>query len=462
MNLTQEQLHIIELSKNLKLNEILSIQACAGSGKTYTLKQIALANPNKRFLYLAFNKAIVLESKGKFPKNVEVKTLHSLALSYTKRKLGDFKLIPNINIFDLEKVFLARNDQLILALKAFNDFLKSNESLESQPDFIKEFYQAVLNKELPMFHNFYLKYYALAKDKNLEKEYDCVLLDEAQDTNATMLEIFLQNHCAKVLVGDSFQNIYGFNHSLNAFAIINPTYKTTLSKSFRCNQEIVDYANFFLQNFTNQSFAKLQSLNQSTSIQNKAVITRTNAGIIEFINAIENEAEYALLKEPDKIFAPLYAIIHFRNAKLDLIPQEYSYFKNFSTTKELYEYINKSQDKELLSALNFLNKGFNIYEISKKAKRLYYNKNANNFIINAHQAKGLEWDSVELYNDFSSLKDLQENFKKETDETKKKELYLSLEQERNLFYVAITRAKNALIDTSKNKSFYKDSNGSKC
>ena len=56
MNLTQEQLHIIELSKNLKPNEILSIQACAGSGKTYTLKQIALENSNKRFLYLAFNK----------------------------------------------------------------------------------------------------------------------------------------------------------------------------------------------------------------------------------------------------------------------------------------------------------------------------------------------------------------------------------------------------------------------
>lgn len=459
MNLTQEQLHIIELSKNLKPNEILSIQACAGSGKTYTLKQIALANSNKRFLYLAFNKAIVVESKGKFPKNVEVKTLHSLALSYAKRKLGDFKLIPNINIFDLQKVFLVRNDQLILALKGFNDFLKSDEPLESQPDFIKEFYQAVLNKELPMFHNFYLKYYALAKDKNLEKEYDCVLLDEAQDTNATMLEIFLQNHCAKVLVGDSFQNIYGFNHSLNAFQIINPTHKTTLSKSFRCNQEIINYANFFLQNFTNQSFTKLESYcNENISPKNKAIITRTNAGIIEFINEIENEAEYALLKEPDKIFAPLYAIIHFKNAKFDLIPQEYNYFKNFSTTKELYEYINKCQDKELLSALNLLNKGFNIYEISKKAKRLFYNKKAKNFIINAHQAKGLEWDSVEIYNDFSSLKDLQEDLRKETDKKKKQELYLSLEQERNLFYVAITRARSLLMDTSKNRIFYSNQN----
>ncbi|WP_304400116.1 3'-5' exonuclease, partial [Helicobacter rodentium] len=213
------------------------------------------------------------------------------------------------------------------------------------------------------------------------------------------------------------------------------------------------------QNFTNQSFTKLESYcNENISPENKAIITRTNAGIIEFINEIENETEYTLLKEPDKIFAPLYAIIHFKNAKFDLIPQEYSYFKNFSTTKELYEYINKCQDKELLSALNLLNKGFNIYEISKKAKRLFYNKKAKNFIINAHQAKGLEWDSVEIYNDFSSLKDLQEDLRKETDKKKKQELYLSLEQERNLFYVAITRARSLLMDTSKNRIFYSNQN----
>ena len=100
----------------------------------------------------------------------------------------------------------------------------------------------------------------------------------------------------------------------------------------------------------------------------------------------------------------------------------------------------------------------NIYEISKKAKRLFYNKKAKNFVINAHQAKGLEWDSVELYNDFSPLKDLQEEFIKEKDEKKKRELYLNLEQERNLFYVAITRAKNQLIDTSRNKIFYSSQN----
>lgn len=68
MNLTPEQKHIIKLSKKLRTNEILAIQACAGSGKTTTLREIAMANPNAKFLYLAFNKAIVRESNKKFPK----------------------------------------------------------------------------------------------------------------------------------------------------------------------------------------------------------------------------------------------------------------------------------------------------------------------------------------------------------------------------------------------------------
>jgi len=49
--LTKEQKNIINISKKLKNNEILSIEACAGSGKTFTLKQIALNNTSKNFLY---------------------------------------------------------------------------------------------------------------------------------------------------------------------------------------------------------------------------------------------------------------------------------------------------------------------------------------------------------------------------------------------------------------------------
>ena len=154
--LTKEQKHIINISKKLKSNEILSIEACAGSGKTFTLKQIALNNTSKKFLYLAFNKAIVEESSSKFPNNVELKTLHSLAFAYAKKKLGNFELVDNLNIFHLSTLCKNPNNELILMLKHFNNFLKSSESLENQNTLIKELFNAVLEKKFPVFHNFYL------------------------------------------------------------------------------------------------------------------------------------------------------------------------------------------------------------------------------------------------------------------------------------------------------------------
>ena len=79
MQLTEEQQRIIAYVKQMKRGGRLKVEAKAGSGKTSTLVEVARANPDKRFLYLAFNKAIVNEAKGKFPKNVVVKTTHSLA-----------------------------------------------------------------------------------------------------------------------------------------------------------------------------------------------------------------------------------------------------------------------------------------------------------------------------------------------------------------------------------------------
>ena len=78
-HLTPEQERIIAISKAMQANESLKIQACAGSGKTSTLVEITKANPNAKFLYLAFNKSIVEEAKSKFPDNVSIKTTHALA-----------------------------------------------------------------------------------------------------------------------------------------------------------------------------------------------------------------------------------------------------------------------------------------------------------------------------------------------------------------------------------------------
>ena len=115
----------------------------------------------------------------------------------------------------------------------------------------------------------------------------------------------------------------------------------------------------------------------------------------------------------------------------------------------MYAYVQNSNDLELQNALKLLNYDMDLVEITKKANKLFYNKNATNFILNAHQSKGLEWDSVELSDDFPKLFALQ---KRASDSPKMQEI---LEQELHLFYVAITRAKKELIDNSPNSALFK-------
>ncbi|OPX18911.1 MAG: hypothetical protein BZ151_12040 [Desulfobacca sp. 4484_104] len=77
-SLTDEQRAIIAA---LPHHKSIKVYALAGTGKTTTLKAIAQAYPKAKMLYLAFNKAIADEAKSKFPPNVEVRTVHSLAFS---------------------------------------------------------------------------------------------------------------------------------------------------------------------------------------------------------------------------------------------------------------------------------------------------------------------------------------------------------------------------------------------
>ena len=76
--LSDEQNEILSIAKKLKPNEVLKINAFAGTGKTTTLKAITKAI-DKSFLYLAFNSDIVKEAKKDFGENVLVVTLNSLA-----------------------------------------------------------------------------------------------------------------------------------------------------------------------------------------------------------------------------------------------------------------------------------------------------------------------------------------------------------------------------------------------
>ncbi|EAH8851024.1 hypothetical protein CDJ58_03655 [Campylobacter lari] len=464
--LTEEQENIIEISKNMNRGEILTINACAGSGKTFILNKIASENKEKSFLYLAFNKSIAEEMKAKVKNNVDVKTIHSLAFSFTKKMLGSIKIINSYTIFDISKFFPNESaDELFVILSDFNDFLKSNKKI-FETEYVKILWNLVVNKELDVSHDFYLKYYFLYRSqKELEQKYDFLLLDEAQDTNAIMIDFILENNCSKILVGDTFQNIYGFNNTINAIEELNSNYKMKLSKNFRSKQEILDYADYFLLKYTNKNKSRMISAISPENIENNikkttAFIMRTNTGIIEFLNKIkefdqEQLNEYCLIKNPKSIFNLIFDILFFKSNNFLYISKENSFLKKFNSMIELKNYAEELIDKELQKAILLSEKKYDFSELNKLAEKLYQNYFLSHekkyFITNAHISKGLEWDIVELYKDFPNFKELKENIDKEKNKEKKDYFKKSFEQEINLFYVAITRAKFELINHTQNQ-----------
>ena len=95
---TQEQQAILD---SFKEHRILKVNACAGSGKSSTLKMLAEQN-DKPSLYVCYNSTVATEARNKFPKNVSCRTTHSLAYSIfgslLQHKLSRAKGVGYINV----------------------------------------------------------------------------------------------------------------------------------------------------------------------------------------------------------------------------------------------------------------------------------------------------------------------------------------------------------------------------
>ncbi len=446
--LTYEQQEAVDTASNLNSREILKIEACAGSGKTSTLVQIAQANPKSRFLYLAFNRAIVDEAKKSFPPNVRVYTTHGLAYYWYAYTYGDERLSnirTDLNIFDIKPLFPTLDDhELFKALVKFKEFCYNNKK-SSDDDKVNELFEAIHLGKLPLTHDFYLKSYAL-NYKSKFRNYEYVLLDEAQDTNDVTLDIFKDNNCRQVLVGDRHQAIYAFRGAVNALSKIKGDKTINLSSSFRSTQKILDRANYFLKVYSkDQNIDMTSKLSGICKSKTKALITRTNFGIIDKLISLEDceLKSYKLTRPSDSIFACALSVLSLKKGSKSKVHPQYKWLKRFKSFESLKAYAKKCDDPEISASISLVdNYGDKLYNTYKRACSLNNNLTAPNTITTAHSAKGLEWDDVILSNDFPQL-----------DKISSRSSY-SLEQELNLYYVAITRAKYNLLDLTLNSKEY--------
>ena len=481
MQLTPEQQAIIQASGNIKIN------AVAGSGKTTTVIEFAKSLPsNAKILYLAFNRSVKMEADKKFRDkgltNVKVETAHSLAykhvvygnlykvrangyktheiaellgLQVSGEKHAEYIIANHINKFI---TYFCNSDKHKVQDMNYLDVVKDAKArifVSSFYDYIQSHARLLLSKmdkgEIEIIHDFYLKKFQLS---NPVLHYDHILFDEGQDASAAMLDVFLKQKAIKVIVGDTHQQIYGWRYAINSIDKVD--FDTLyLSTSFRFRQTIADLAIQILSlknHLHDHKPVTITGAGNSAETKTKAVLARTNLGLllkaIEYVNE-KKELKHIYFEGNINSYtyadegASLYDVLYLHNGKREKIKDKL--IASMNNIAELEEYIEKTEDVQLGMMVEIVKEyGNDIFDIIKTIKEKHVGneerEKAEIIFSTVHRSKGMEYDAVQLVNDFITEEKLEKLVAdKEVPVDRAK-----LAEEINLLYVAITRTKNIL------------------
>ncbi|MBE6500493.1 MAG: helicase [Methanobrevibacter thaueri] len=467
----------------------LEIIAGAGTGKTHTLLAKAAYLIEKKnispddILFLSFSKSCVEELIERLNYNVPTSTIHAYGLSlideYREKEVFDgwgFKKIfdeyletasdkqisdikdycmENLKSEDMIKLIeldteiekfnhMVSKSRISSRIRSFIDLFKGKGyrisdfnkikskckhefetregSYYTEENYLRNmafiqlvepvyrFYESYLHRNhLIDFNDMINRAIELIENEGLSNNFKYVFVDEYQDMSYKNFQFIktLKESCNAnlVVVGDDWQSIYGFRDSdislFNDFCDYFPNAnKVFIEKTYRNPQELIDIAGKFIMKNDSQ-FKK--SLKSDTSIENPVKIVYDD--------------------DPDSI----YNLIN-----------------------------NLSKDSERVFILGRHNGDIDDFifgtDLSKKSKKEYKQITNDYGTINnveyrtVHKAKGLEADYVVLINVFNQQVGFPNklyppyfmNLMHDWDYDKK------LEEERRLFYVAITRAKKGV------------------
>lgn len=474
MNLTTEQQTIVSHIKNIdsSTESIVLIDSVAGSGKTTLLVNIAKELDLPNGLYLAYNKSIATEAKKKFPKSVNCSTTHSLAYQAVVKSynllLGDFsyRSIKERITYEhkLEIVNLIKEFCLSRFLD-FDSFAEDASQLVTITPFTISLCNSYLTKmyssEIECTHDFYLKVFHLALVDNLidYSPFSYVMLDEIGDVNEVTLEIFkLLPAKIKIGTGDACQNIYQFNHTINAFDVLKDSATIfSMTKSFRVSSLIAIEIEQFVQKYLDPSMQFVGTSISDKSISSRAFISRTNSTLIaKMIELQKSDTPYTLLRKVDDIFkhALMVSSFKYQGTILDStykhvqedIDNFYEELLPLNKNAKLLPYLLQlhEHDFTLQRAIKLvLQHGPKaIYSAYDYAKSHETKTTSNSLVLaTAHSVKGSEFDEVTIGDD---INELIESITVGLDSMNQIILSEYDRSELNLAYVAASRAKKKL------------------
>uniref|UniRef100_A0A4W5QP50 F-box DNA helicase 1 n=1 Tax=Hucho hucho TaxID=62062 RepID=A0A4W5QP50_9TELE len=501
VQVTHEQQQI--LNHNIHRDHVVKIMAFAGTGKTTTLIRYAQQRPHLHFLYMAFNKSVATQAQRCFPRNVDCRTVHSMAFGAVgKRYLK--KLSSNVKPFSVAWVlpkgsggfvnakvvtltlnaYMASADTHITPNHVPNTY-KNTHGKVTVPDrnakrmFAREA-QRIWDKMVAleetreyayhMTHDGYLKLWQLQRP-TLDK-YDIIFIDEAQDCTPAIMDIMLPQHCGKILVGDPHQQIYTFRGAVNALNLVEHTHLYYLTQSFRFGSEIAYIGATILQ-VCKKVKKILVGGKQDGCVQGRAVdslrplttglspgrgklavLSRSNVSVFDqavrltdanprcrlhIVGGVEN---FGLNRIMD-----IWVLMQPENNRSRGERIKDSFIRRFTQQSlggyfGLKSYAKNTEDRELEGKLSMVEK-YNS-RIPELVERLYgcierEAQHADFILGTVHKSKGLEFDTVVITDDFAKVPCAAHNLPRLSSDIP--------DDEWNLLYVAVTRAKSSLVIT---------------
>lgn len=453
MQLTKEQLQII----NSNLQDI-TVNSGPGMGKTTLLLEIAKQHKDKKHLILCFNSNVKKEIQDKIKKqqikNAEVMTFHSLAFSFFKENefFKNFKnrnFNENLNYFSiysiLYKLQLSQkiDDEYIpqildLMLRYTKSDKKITDIISKEhilyPVFRKVTNHLIKNPNAILFHEFYIKVFQLLNPK---VSHDVILIDEFQDVSPCYLSIINSISKGKkiVKVGDNLQKIYGYNGAIGI-----DSFNYSITQSFRIGKDNIDLCNRLVEEVLCTDIYNIEGKNETQHIvknkqEKKVMIYRTNKQMIQDIISMTS------LQKICAVSQSILDLFHtFKN--LLMIEKEPVVYQgmNIYSMLQLKKITKVTEDSTLFLffQLTKIYKNDFIQKIKRAEKYLVLEDSEKYDIrfITSHRSKGLEFENVELANDFVEFKKIKNGFLEKGDITQLDELYI--------LYVALTRSYGTL------------------
>jgi F-box protein 18 (helicase) len=221
--------------------------------------------------------------------------------------------------------------------------------------------------------------------------------------------------------------------------------RLSLTSSFRFGQPIADLASDLLNAFKGDP-VRLRGLGQHPRSKAQAFIARTNAGLLEeaenLISAGVSHLHFVGTSERQGYnpaaaygFSDLLDVYHLR--KKDPGQVKSSYFRRFDSYEQLKELASdhRARDLELNRLVSFIDRWQDEVPdlLNRFAKASVSPEAAQATLATAHRAKGLEWDTVRMADDFL---DLTEASRQPRDLKEQ-----AFAEEVNLLYVAATRSR---------------------